>query len=80
MISAQEFIDIVAAEMSVGVDVAVESWMTQVEQAMYDPRLTTLGRMNSVKEVLNQYRCLEGNPLNQRAAGCGAPCNRQGNS
>ena len=64
-IGAQEFIEIVAAEMSAGVDVAVESWMTQVEQALYDPRLTTLGRMNSVKEVLNQYRCLKGKPLNQ---------------
>jgi hypothetical protein len=59
-ISAQEFIDIVAAEMSAGVDVAVESRMTQVERALYDPRLTTLGRMNSVKEVLHQYRCLKG--------------------
>jgi hypothetical protein len=64
-IGAQEFIEIVAAEMSAGVDVAVESWMTQVEQALYDPRLTTLGRMNSVKEVLNQYRSLKSKPLNQ---------------
>jgi hypothetical protein len=61
----QEFIEIVAPEMSAGVDVAVESWMTQVEQALYDPRLTTLGRMNSVKEVLNQYRSLKSKPLNQ---------------
>jgi hypothetical protein len=64
-IGAQEFIEIVAPEMSAGVDVAVESWMTQVEQALYNPRLTTLGRMNSVKEVLNQYRCRNGKPLNQ---------------
>jgi hypothetical protein len=64
-IGAQEFIEIVAAEMSAGVDVAVESWMTQVEQALYDPRLTTLGRMNSVKEVLNQYRSLKSKPLHQ---------------
>jgi hypothetical protein len=58
--SAQEFINIVAAEMCAGVEVAVDSWMMQVERALSDPRLTTLGRMNSVKEVLNQYRCLKG--------------------
>ena len=59
-ISAQEFIDMVAAEMSAGVCVAVDSWMTQVEQALNDPRLTTMGRMNSVKKVIDQYRGMKG--------------------
>jgi hypothetical protein len=43
-ISAQEFIDMVAAEMSAGVCFAVESWMAQVGQAVNDPRLSTLGQ------------------------------------
>jgi hypothetical protein len=64
-ISAQEFIDMVAAEMSAGVCFAVESWMAQVEQAVNDPRLTTLGRMNSVKKVVNNYRCMKGNDLRE---------------
>jgi len=42
------------------VDVAVESWMAQVDEALHDPKLTTLGRMNSVKEVLARYKSLNG--------------------
>jgi hypothetical protein len=59
-ISAQEFIELVAVEMASGVDVAVESWMSQVEEALYSPQLTTLGRMNSAKEVLARYRSFKG--------------------
>lgn len=69
-ISAQEFIEIIAADMSVGVDFAVESWMSQVEQALNDPRLTTLGRMNSANEVVSRYRCLKGQlPAGERPSG-----------
>jgi hypothetical protein len=38
---------LIAAEVSSGMDFAVESWMVQVEEALHDPKLTTLGRMNS---------------------------------
>jgi hypothetical protein len=62
-VSVGEFIDIIAAEISAGVDVAVESWLAQVEKALHDPKLTTLGRMNSVKEVLARYKSLNGKTL-----------------
>jgi len=62
-VSVEEFIDIIAAEISTGVDVAVESWMAQVEAALDDPKLTTLGRMNSVKEVLAHYKSLNGKTM-----------------
>lgn len=55
----QEFIEVVAAEMSVRVGVAVESWMSQVEHALCDPRLTTLGRMSAAKAVLDRYKSLQ---------------------
>ena len=61
--SAQEFIEVVAEEMSAQVDIAVESWMAQVEDALCDPGLTTLGRMNSVKAVLNRYKSLNGKTM-----------------
>jgi len=59
-VSVEEFVEIIAAELSAGVDVAVESWMAQVDEALHDPKLTTLGRMNSVKEVLARYKSLNG--------------------
>ena len=62
-VSVEEFIDIIAAEISTGVDVAVESWMAQVEAALDDPKLTTMGRMNSVKEVLAHYKSLNGKTM-----------------
>lgn len=53
-------------EMSVGVNLAVESGMAQVEAALLDPKLTTLGRMNSVKQVLARYKSLNGKTMLER--------------
>ena len=39
----RDFINAVAAELSLGIDAAVECWMVQVEAALENPRLTTLG-------------------------------------
>jgi len=55
-----ELVDAIAAEMALGVDAAVECWMAQIEQASTDLRLTTLGRMSAVKEVLDRYKHLTG--------------------
>jgi hypothetical protein len=41
--------------MQDGIERAVGFWMTQIEDALRDPRLTTLGRMNAVQEILNRY-------------------------
>lgn len=49
-------IEAIAAEMSQGINCAVNFWMARIEDALHDPRLTTLGRMNAVQEVLQQYR------------------------
>lgn len=59
-ISTQELLNAVVAEMARGVDTAVECWMAQIEQASADPHLTTLGRMNAVKEVLENYKRMTG--------------------
>lgn len=55
-------IEAIAAEMSQGIDRAVNFWMLKIEGALLDPRLTTLGRMNAVLEVLQQYRGSSGEP------------------
>ncbi len=55
-----ELVNAIAAEISLGVDAAVECWMAQIERASTDPRLTTLGRMSAVKEILDRYKQLTG--------------------
>ena len=54
-------IEAVAAEMSEGIDCAVSFWMTQIEAALLDPRLTTLGRIHAVQEIVKRYN--SGEPL-----------------
>lgn len=50
------FIDAVATEMALGIDTAVECWMLQIESALEDPRLTTLGRLHAVQDIVTNYR------------------------
>ena len=50
----------IATEMAIGVEKAVDCWMSQVERALTDRQLTTLGRMNAVREVLDRYKSLTG--------------------
>ena len=47
-----EFVSLVATEMVRGVEAAVETWLAQVELALTDRHLTSLGRLNAVHEVL----------------------------
>lgn len=65
-VSARELNEPTATEMSAGVKLEVESWMAQVEAVLLDPKLTTLGRMNSVKQVLARYKSLNGKTILER--------------
>lgn len=51
----QALIEAVVGEMQDGIERAVGFWMTQIEQALRDPALTTIGRMNAVREIVNRY-------------------------
>lgn len=54
--TSREFIEAIAAELSQGIDCAVEFWMGQIEQALGDPELTTLGRLNAVRAIVHTFR------------------------
>jgi hypothetical protein len=56
----RDVVDTIASEMANGVERAVDYWMSQVERALTDPGLTTLGRMNAVREVIDRYKKLTG--------------------
>ena len=51
----RELVEAVVGEMHDGIERAVGFWMAQIEDALHDPHLTTLGRMNAVKEIVNQF-------------------------
>lgn len=49
-------IEAVAAEMTTGIECAVDYWMFQIESVFNDAHITTLGRLHAVKEILRKYR------------------------
>ncbi len=56
----REIVDVIADEMAWGVERAVEYWMSQIEHALADRELTSLGRLYAVKGVVERYRDLTG--------------------
>ena len=58
--NTSNFVDAVAREMACGVETAVEFWMAQIDEAMADLRLTSLGRLNAVTQILANYKRLTG--------------------
>jgi hypothetical protein len=56
----REIVDVFADEIACGVDRAVEYWMSQIEHALADRELTTLGRLYAVKEIVERYKALTG--------------------
>ena len=55
-----DIVSVIASEMAAGVERAVECWMSQIEQALSDVRLTSLGRLNAVNEIVSNYKKLTG--------------------
>jgi len=55
-----DVVNVIASEMASGVERAVECWMLQIEQALTDVQLTSLGRLHAVQEILSNYKQLTG--------------------
>ncbi len=54
----QDLIRAISEEMAFGVETAVDCWMTQIDSALSDTRLTTLGRLNAINEIVHNYKLL----------------------
>ena len=52
----QEFLNSIAAEIASGVESAVECWMAQIDEVYQDTQLTTLGRMNAIRSIVDRYK------------------------
>ncbi len=59
-IAQEDFVSAVASEMCAGIEAAVDCWMAQIEEALRNPNLTTLGKVHAIKEVLEIYKQLTG--------------------
>ena len=55
-----EFLDVVASEVCNATERAVERWMAEVDSALVDPNLTSLGRLHAVGEIVARYKFLTG--------------------
>jgi hypothetical protein len=51
---------VIAEEMAHGVQNAVDCWMTEIDLAVTDSKLTTLGRLNAVRDIIQNYKYLTG--------------------
>ena len=56
----KDFVETLAGEVSSAVEKAVDCWMSQIEGVLTDTRLTSLGRLNAVVEILQDYKRLTG--------------------
>jgi hypothetical protein len=56
----KDFVQLIAAEMSTCVDRAVALWMAEFDSVLNDPRLTTLGRLQGVRNVIERYKDVTG--------------------
>jgi hypothetical protein len=56
----RDFVQMIASEMSSCVDRAVERWMAEFDSVLNNPRLTTLGRLQAVRELVARYKNVTG--------------------
>jgi hypothetical protein len=54
------FVEVVASELACGVERAVDSWLGEIERAIQDPHLTTLGRLYAAQSVIARYKQIAG--------------------
>ena len=64
-----DVIEVLVSEIASGVDRAVDHWMLRIDHALNDDSLTSLGRLNAVKEIMQHYHYMKGkNPRPVKAA------------
>jgi hypothetical protein len=56
----RDLVQVIAEEMAHGVRSAVDCWMTEIELALTDTQLTTLGRLNAIREIVEHYKHMTG--------------------
>ncbi len=52
----REFIDVVAEEICIGVEAAVERWIAEIESVLQHPLLTDEDKIFSMSELVARYK------------------------
>jgi hypothetical protein len=55
-----DFVNLVASEITAGIDRAVEHWLARIEQELGNTGMTTIDRMRAVECVLHEYKKVTG--------------------
>ena len=55
-----QFVAAVAAEMSCGIERAVDYWMSQFERVLTSDELTSLGRLAAMRDIVRSYKSSTG--------------------
>jgi len=55
-----DFVEVVAGEVARAVERAMELWMAEFEGALENRELTTLGRLQAVRDIVDTYKRLTG--------------------
>ena len=55
-----DFVDMVAAEVSSGIDRALGYWLGRIELEVVDHSLTTSQRIDAVENILQEYKVRSG--------------------
>lgn len=58
--SERDVVRVIAEEMANGVQNAVDCWMTEIDLAVTESTLSTLARLNAVREIIQNYKHLTG--------------------
>jgi len=58
--SRTDFVNIVAREISSGIDRALTYWLGRIELEVVDPSLTTAERMAAIRDILQEYKRVSG--------------------
>ncbi len=58
--SDRDLILVIAEELANGVQNAVDCWLTEIDLAITDSKLSTLARLNAVQEIIQNYKRLTG--------------------
>lgn len=51
-----EFVDMVAAEISSGIDRALRYWLGRIELELIDGSLTSVERIHAIQQILREYK------------------------
>ena len=57
-LTREELLSTIVMELASGIDAALEHWMARIEQVLQDSRYTQQEKINSLREILTEYRLL----------------------